>query len=48
MTVVAAYVGGVKIDPSDNDKQLVSAASSLLFDGIAQNTTGDVFEPQVR
>lgn len=46
MTVVAAYVGGVKIYPPDNVKQLVSAASSLLVDGIAQNTTGGVFEPQ--
>lgn len=46
MTVVAACVGGAKIDPPDNVKQLVSAASSLLVDGIAQNTTGDVFEPQ--
>jgi len=48
MTVVAAYVGGMKIDPPDNVKQLSAAASSLLVEGIAHNTTGDVFEPQVR
>ncbi|KAJ8499066.1 hypothetical protein OPV22_009618 [Ensete ventricosum] len=43
MTVVEAYVGGRKIDPPDNAELLSSTASSLLIEGIAQNTTGSVF-----
>ncbi|KAH7671707.1 P-type ATPase protein [Dioscorea alata] len=46
MTVVAAYVGGKKIDPPDNSEQLSSTASTLLIEGIAQNTTGNVFVPE--
>ena len=47
MTVVAAYVGGEKIDPPDNSQQLSSTASTVLIEGIAQNTTGNVFVPEV-
>ncbi|ONK69554.1 uncharacterized protein A4U43_C05F24190 [Asparagus officinalis] len=43
MSVVSAYVGGMKID---RPEQLSPAASSLLVEGIAHNTTGDIFEPQ--
>ncbi|XP_065042561.1 calcium-transporting ATPase 5, plasma membrane-type-like [Musa acuminata AAA Group] len=43
MTVVEAYVGGRKIDPPDNPELLSSTASTLLIEGIAQNTTGSVF-----
>ncbi|XP_047342748.1 calcium-transporting ATPase 9, plasma membrane-type-like [Impatiens glandulifera] len=43
MTVVEAYVGGKKINPPDDISQISAAVSSLLKDGIAQNTTGSVF-----
>ncbi|XP_078438392.1 calcium-transporting ATPase 5, plasma membrane-type-like [Wolffia australiana] len=46
MTVVEAHVGGRKIEPSDNIEHLSSAVSSLLIEGIAQNTTGSVFAPE--
>ncbi|XP_072963487.1 calcium-transporting ATPase 5, plasma membrane-type-like isoform X2 [Typha angustifolia] len=46
MTIVAAYVGGEKIDPPDNVKLLSPTISSLLLEGIAQNTSGSVFEPE--
>ncbi|CAD5181887.1 unnamed protein product [Musa acuminata subsp. malaccensis] len=47
MTVVEAYVGGRKINPPDNAELLSSTASSLLIEGIAQNTTGSVFKAEV-
>ncbi|XP_064998251.1 calcium-transporting ATPase 5, plasma membrane-type-like isoform X1 [Musa acuminata AAA Group] len=46
MTVVEAYVGGRKINPPDNTELLSSTASSLLIEGIAQNTTGSVFKAE--
>ncbi|XP_073000941.1 calcium-transporting ATPase 5, plasma membrane-type-like [Typha latifolia] len=46
MTIVAAYAGGEKIDPPDNVKLLSPTISSLLLEGIAQNTSGSVFEPE--
>ncbi|WOK95006.1 calcium-transporting ATPase 8, plasma membrane-type-like [Canna indica] len=46
MTVVEAYVSGRKIDPPDNAELLSSTVSSLLIEGIAQNTTGSVFQPE--
>ncbi|KAJ8500023.1 hypothetical protein OPV22_010575 [Ensete ventricosum] len=45
MTVVEAYVGGRKITP-DNAELLSSTASSLLIEGIAQNTTSSVFKAE--
>ncbi|KAJ6853980.1 calcium-transporting ATPase 8, plasma membrane-type-like [Iris pallida] len=34
------------MNPPDNAKQFSSTISSLILEGIAQNTTGDVFEPE--
>lgn len=47
MTVFEAYVGNQKIKPSDDPSQLQSEAGLLLCEGIAQNTTGNVFVPKV-
>ncbi|KAF9675091.1 hypothetical protein SADUNF_Sadunf10G0195300 [Salix dunnii] len=46
MTVVEAYVGKQKINPPDDPLKLHSEAVSLLCEGIAQNTTGNVFVPK--
>lgn len=49
MTVVEAYVGGNKIDYSDKSElpELPPMLSTLLIEGIAQNTTGSVYMPEV-
>ena len=47
MTVVEAYVGGKKIDPANNRTLLSPKVTSLLIEGIAQNTTGSVYMPEV-
>lgn len=47
MTVVEANVGGMKLSSPDNCDILTDAASHLLIEGIAQNTTGNVFVPEV-
>lgn len=47
MTVVEAYVGRKKIDPPDDSSQLHPDVSSLLHEGIACNTQGNVFVPKV-
>lgn len=47
MTVVEAYVGDEKLDPPNDIKRLASNVSSVLIEGIAQNTTGSVFTPEV-
>ncbi|KAK6915160.1 Cation-transporting P-type ATPase, C-terminal [Dillenia turbinata] len=46
MTVVEAYVGRSRMDPTDDSSQLDRKVSSLLMEAIAQNTTGDVFVPK--
>ncbi|KAJ6808296.1 calcium-transporting ATPase 8, plasma membrane-type-like [Iris pallida] len=47
MTVVEVYVGGKKIVPPENVDLLSPVASSLIIEGIAQNTTGgNVFQPE--
>jgi len=48
MTIVEAYVGGKKVEPPDNVDMLSPTTSSLLIEGIAQNTTGNVFKPEVK
>ncbi|KAF9676463.1 hypothetical protein SADUNF_Sadunf08G0004600 [Salix dunnii] len=45
MTVVKAYVGKQMINPPDDPSQLQSQVG-LLCEGIAQNTTGNVFVPK--
>ncbi|KAK7325335.1 hypothetical protein VNO77_29497 [Canavalia gladiata] len=45
MTVVEAYVGK-KLNPPDDLTKLHPEALSLINEGIAQNTTGNVFEPK--
>ena len=47
MTVVEAHVGRKKIDPPDGSSQLHPDVSSLLHEGIACNTLGNVFVPKV-
>ncbi|XP_048318312.1 calcium-transporting ATPase 9, plasma membrane-type isoform X2 [Ziziphus jujuba] len=46
MTVVEAYVGTKKINPPGDYSQLHPMVSSLLCEGVAQNTTGNVFVPE--
>nr|XP_027065795.1 calcium-transporting ATPase 10, plasma membrane-type-like isoform X2 [Coffea arabica] len=46
MTVVEAYVGGKKVDPPDDKSLLPPKLTSLLTEGIAQNSTGSVFLPE--
>lgn len=48
MTVVEAYVSGRKVDPPDNKSLLPPKLTSLLIEGVAQNTTGSVFISEVR
>ncbi|CAN4085070.1 unnamed protein product [Withania somnifera] len=43
MTVVEAYIGEKKLDSAEDGTQLHSAVSSLLNEGITQNTSGSVF-----
>ncbi|XP_038717583.1 calcium-transporting ATPase 9, plasma membrane-type-like isoform X2 [Tripterygium wilfordii] len=46
MTVVEVYAGRKKISPSDESSQLNPAVASLICEGVAQNTTGNVFIPK--
>ncbi|KAK2646232.1 hypothetical protein Ddye_021427 [Dipteronia dyeriana] len=46
MTVVEAYASGKKIDPPDSNSQLSPILSSLLIEGIAQNSNGSVYVPE--
>ncbi|KAL7112402.1 hypothetical protein ACP275_04G001900 [Erythranthe tilingii] len=43
MPVVEAYVGKQKMDPPEDGVQLHATISSLLDEGLAQNTSGSVF-----
>ncbi|KAH9667740.1 calcium-transporting ATPase 9 plasma membrane-type [Citrus sinensis] len=44
--VVEAFIGRKKINPPDDSSQMHSIVISLLSEGIAQNTTGNVFVPK--
>ncbi|RYQ87117.1 hypothetical protein Ahy_B09g094592 [Arachis hypogaea] len=46
MTVVEAYVGRNKLNPPDDSSKLNPEVLSLINEGIAQNTTGNVFVPK--
>ncbi|KAF4347575.1 hypothetical protein G4B88_009931 [Cannabis sativa] len=46
MTVVEAYVGKKKMTPPYEPSQLSSITSAILIEGIAQNSTGNVFVPK--
>ncbi|XP_021895927.1 calcium-transporting ATPase 9, plasma membrane-type [Carica papaya] len=46
MTVVEAYAGKKKMNPPEDSSQLHPALASLLYQGVAQNTTGNVFVPK--
>lgn len=43
MTVVESYAGGKKTDT----EQLPATITSLVVEGISQNTTGSIFVPEV-
>jgi hypothetical protein len=47
MTVVEAYFGGKKMDSPDNAQMLSADVTSLIVEGIAQNTSGSIFETEV-
>nr|CAB3485681.1 unnamed protein product [Digitaria exilis] len=47
MTVVEAYFGGKKMESPDNTQMLSADVTSLIVEGIAQNTSGSIFEPGV-
>ncbi|XP_027187299.1 calcium-transporting ATPase 9, plasma membrane-type-like isoform X2 [Cicer arietinum] len=46
MTVVEAYVGKKKLNPPDDSSKLHPEVLSLINEGIAQNTTGNIFVPK--
>ncbi|PKA52886.1 Calcium-transporting ATPase 9, plasma membrane-type [Apostasia shenzhenica] len=46
MTVVEAHVGGIKLSSPDNSQQLPDSVLSVLIEGLALNTTGNVYEPE--
>lgn len=46
MTVVEAFIGKKKINPPDDSSQTHSTVIYLLSEGIAQNSTGNVFAPK--
>ena len=48
MAVVEAYFGGEKMDPPDNTQKLSAAVSTMIIEGIDQNTSVSIFEPEVR
>ncbi|KAF6156634.1 hypothetical protein GIB67_017770, partial [Kingdonia uniflora] len=47
MTIVKTYVGGKKINPPESTSLLSPTISSLLKEGITQNSTGSVFTSEL-
>ena len=47
MTIVEAYVGGKKTDPPEKKSESSSMLYSLLVEGIALNSNGSVYVPEV-
>ena len=47
MIVFEAYVGRKTLNQPNDSSQLHELVSSLLCEGVAQNTTGNVFVPKV-
>jgi Ca2+-transporting ATPase len=47
MTVVRSVVGGIKLKSPADIENLSPVVSSLILEGIAQNSSGSVFEPEV-
>lgn len=47
MTVVEVYACGKKIDQPENKSLFSPRVLSFLIEGIAQNSTGSVFVPEV-
>ena len=45
--MVEAYAGGKKIDPPGNKLELSPKLHSLLIEGVALNTNGSVYVPEV-
>jgi Ca2+-transporting ATPase len=48
MTVVEVYLSETKLNPCDSTGLTSSSVASLLIEGIAQNTSGAVFSPEVQ
>ncbi|CAN6820274.1 unnamed protein product [Brassica oleracea] len=46
MTVVETYAGGSKMDVADNPSGLHPKLVALISEGVAQNTTGNIFHPK--
>lgn len=47
MTVVEAYVGRNKLNPPNDSSKVHPEILSLINEGIAHNTTGNIFVPKV-
>ncbi|KAM0831811.1 hypothetical protein ACQ4PT_065295 [Festuca glaucescens] len=46
MFVTEAYFGGKKMVPTDNTEMLSASVLTMIIEGIAQNTSGSIFEPE--
>ncbi|KAK1615397.1 hypothetical protein QYE76_020914 [Lolium multiflorum] len=46
MTVVRSIVGGIELQPQASTEKLSPTVTTFVLEGIAQNTSGSVFEPE--